>query len=136
MLADKEADLVIEYNGDIAQRHDKDPDIGFVVPKEGSELSSDTLCIPTGAPRPDNAHKFINFVLDGKNGADIAKTILYATPNDAAKALMPEEYRNNPVVFPSAADLAKCEYAQFPGVEKAQKFEEIATRIKAAASGG
>ncbi len=136
MLADKEADLVVEYNGDIAQRMKDDSDISFVIPKEGSELSSDTLAIPTGAPRPDNAHKFINFILDGKTGAGIATSILYATPNDAARALMPDDYKNNPIIFPSAAELAKCEYAQFPGIDKAQKFEEIATRIKAAASGG
>ncbi|WP_443750299.1 ABC transporter substrate-binding protein [Asticcacaulis solisilvae] len=135
MLADKEADLVVEYNGDIAQRMLVDKDIGFVIPKEGSELSSDTLAIPVGAPRPDNAHKFINFILDGQNGAEIAKTIQYATPNDAARALMPDTYKNNPIVFPTPAELSKCEYAQFPGVERAQKYEEIATRVKAAASG-
>lgn len=136
MLADKEADLVVEYNGDIAQRMKDDKDIGFAIPKEGSELSSDTLAIPTGAPRPDNAHKFINFILDGKTGAGIASSILYATPNDAARALMPDDYKNSPIIFPPPAELAKCEYAQFPGIERSQKFEEIATRIKAAASGG
>jgi len=136
MLFDKEADLVIEYNGDIAQRKSKDDDIDFVVPKEGSELTSDTLAIPSKAPRPGNAHKFINFMLDGVNGAELSKTILYPTPNDAARALMPDSYKNNPIIFPPKEILAKCQYGQFPGAERAQKYEEIATRIKAAASGG
>ena len=136
MLADKEADIVMEYNGDIAQQKVKDDDLDFVVPKEGSELSSDTLCIPTGAPRPDNAHKFINFILSGPAGAGISKTISYPTPHHAARALMDDSYKNNPIIFPPQAALAKCEYGQFPGIERAQKFEEIATRIKAAASGG
>jgi spermidine/putrescine transport system substrate-binding protein len=136
MLADKEADIVIEYNGDIAQRMAVDPDIGFVIPKEGALLNSDTLAIPSGAPHPDNAHKFINYILDANTGVGISKKILYATPNDAARALMPDDYKNNPVIFPSADDLARSEYGQFPGVERAQKYEEIATRVKAAASGG
>jgi len=136
LLANGDADIVMEYCGDIAQKAAEDPDIGFVIPKEGSELSSDTLCIPAGAPRPDNAHKFINYILDGKVGAEISKTILYPTPNDAAKALMPDDYKNNPIIFPPADVLAKCEYGAYPGQERAAKYEEMATRIKNAASGG
>ncbi len=133
LLAHKEVDIVIEYNGDIAQKAALDPDLDFVIPKEGSELNSDTLCIPVGAPRPDNAHKFINFILDGKNGAEISKTILYPTPNDAARALMDDAYKTNTMIFPPADRLAKCEYGQFPGADRAQKYEEIVTRVKAAA---
>jgi spermidine/putrescine transport system substrate-binding protein len=93
LLLSKEVDLVIEYNGDIAQKQLEDDDIGFVVPKEGSLIMSDCMCIPVGAPNPNNAHAFINFLLDGQKGADIAKTILYPTPNAAAKALMDSRYK-------------------------------------------
>ncbi len=133
LLANGDADIVIEYNGDIAQKAAEDPDLDFVVPIEGSELNSDTLAIPKGAPRPGNAHAFINYVLDAKAGAEIAKTISYPTPNDAAKALMPEEYRANHIIFPPADRLAKCEYGAYPGAENAAKYEELATRLKAAA---
>jgi len=132
MLLSKEVDLVLEYNGDIAQAMKDDPDIDFVVPREGSLLNSDTLCIPTGAPRPDNAHKFINYLLDAEAGAAISKTILYPTPNAAAKALMPDDYKNNPVIFPPADIMAKCEYGAFEGAEKAQAYEELMTKVRAA----
>ncbi|WP_374574479.1 PotD/PotF family extracellular solute-binding protein [Phenylobacterium sp.] len=132
MLLAGDVDLVLEYNGDIAQVMKEDPDLDFVVPKEGSLLNSDTLCIPAGAPRPDNAHKFINYILDANAGAEISKTILYPTPNAAAKALMPDDYKNNPVIFPPAEALAKCEYGAFEGAEKAQLYEEVMTRIRAA----
>jgi spermidine/putrescine transport system substrate-binding protein len=132
MLLAGDVDLVLEYNGDIAQVMKEDADLDFIVPKEGSLLNSDTLCIPKGAPRPDNAHKFINYLLDAKAGAEISKKILYPTPNAAAKALMPEDYKNNPVIFPPAAQLAKCEYGAFEGAEKAQMYEEVMTRIRAA----
>jgi spermidine/putrescine transport system substrate-binding protein len=132
MLLAKDVDLVLEYNGDIAQAMKDDPDIDFVIPKEGSLINSDTLCIPTGAPRPDNAHKFINYLLDAKAGAEISKTILYPTPNAAAKALMPDDYRNNPVIFPPADIMAKCEYGAFEGAEKAQAYEELITKVRAA----
>jgi spermidine/putrescine transport system substrate-binding protein len=132
MLLSGEVDVVLEYNGDMAQAMTEDDDIGFVVPKEGSLLNSDTLCIPAGAPRPDNAHKFINYLLDAAAGAEISKTILYPTPNAAAKALMPDDYKNNPVIFPPADILAKCEYGAFEGAEKAQLYEEVITRVRAA----
>ena len=69
LLVKGEVDLVLEYNGDIAQKMVDDDDIDFVIPKEGSQLNSDTLCIPTGAPRPKNAHAFINFMHDPKVAA-------------------------------------------------------------------
>lgn len=132
MLAAGDVDLVLEYNGDIAQVMREDPDLDFVVPKEGSLLNSDTLCIPKGAPRPNNAHAFINYLLDGAAGAEITKTILYPTPNAAAKALMPDSYKNNPVIFPPADIMAKCEYGAFEGAEKASLYEEVITRVRAA----
>jgi spermidine/putrescine transport system substrate-binding protein len=132
LLLAKDVDLVLEYNGDIAQIMNEDPDIDFVVPKEGSLANSDTLCIPAGAAHPNNAHVFINYLLDAQVGADITKQILYPTPNAAAKALMPESYRSNPVIFPSKDIMAKCEFSLFEGPEKARLFEESMTRIRAA----
>jgi spermidine/putrescine transport system substrate-binding protein len=131
LLLKNEVDLVLEYNGDIAQIMTEDDDIGFVIPKEGSQLNSDTLCIPKGAPHPKNAHAFINYILDGEVGKKITETILYPTPNAAAKALMPEDYRNNPVIFPPEAALARCEYAKFrPDMQPL--YEEAFTRVRAA----
>jgi spermidine/putrescine transport system substrate-binding protein len=131
MLLKGEVDVVLEYNGDIAQAMVEDKDIGFVVPKEGSQLNSDNLCIPKGAPHPKNAHAFINYLLDAEAGKKITETILYPTPNAAAKALMPEDYKNNTVIFPPADVLAKCEYAKFnPDLQP--KYEEAFTRIRAA----
>ena len=132
LLLAGDIDIVMEYNGDIAQVMLEDPDLDFVVPKEGTILNSDCLCIPKGAPRPDNAHQFINFILDGKNGAEISNTILYPTPNAAALALMPDSYRNNTVIFPPPDQMAKCEYADFEGLKRAQLYDETLTRIFAA----
>ncbi|HSZ52388.1 MAG TPA: spermidine/putrescine ABC transporter substrate-binding protein [Caulobacteraceae bacterium] len=132
LLLSGDIDIVMEYNGDIAQVMTEDPDLDFVVPREGSLLNSDCLCIPAGAPRPDNAHRFINFVLDAHNGAEIYNTIKYPTPNAAALALMPADYRENPVIFPPPEVMARCEYADFEGLERAHLFDETVTRIFAA----
>ncbi len=132
LLLSKEVDLVLEYNGDIAQKEAEDPDIAFVVPKEGSMINSDCMCIPTGAPNSNNAHAFINYLLDGQVGADITKKILYPTPNAAARALMDDNYKNNPTVFPPADIMAKCEYGKYQGSAITQAFEAAMTRVRAA----
>jgi spermidine/putrescine transport system substrate-binding protein len=131
LLAKGEVDLVLEYNGDIAQLMAEDDDIAFAIPKEGSQFNSDNFCIPKGAKHPKNAHAFINFILDAENGKKVTETILYPTPNAAAKALMPESYRNNPATYPPADLLAKCEYAKF-NPELQPLYEDAFTRIGAA----
>ncbi|WP_157217505.1 ABC transporter substrate-binding protein [Flavisphingomonas formosensis] len=132
LLLAGDVDIVIEYNGDIAQVMREDPDLNFVVPRQGSQISSDCLCIPKGAPSPDLAHEFINYLLDAKAGAEISQTIQYPTPNAAAKALMPATYRDNPVIFPPQPILAKCEYAKYAGEAISRQYEEIITRVRAA----
>lgn len=132
LLLAGDIDIVMEYNGDIAQVMTEDPDLDFVVPREGSIINSDCLCIPKGAPRPDNAHQFINFLLDGKNGAEVYDTIKYPTPNAAALALMSPAYRDNRAIFPPADVMARCEYAEFEGLERSHLYDETVTRIFAA----
>ncbi|MBU6207682.1 MAG: spermidine/putrescine ABC transporter substrate-binding protein, partial [Alphaproteobacteria bacterium] len=132
LLEAGDIDIVVEYNGDVAQVMMEDPDLNFVVPREGSELTSDCLCIPTGAPNPDLAHEFINFLLDAHVGAGITNTIRYPTPNMAAARLMDDAYRNNPVIFPPKAILARCEYAHYLGDAFAHATEDAMTEVRAA----
>ena len=132
LLAAGDLDIVIEYNGDIAQVMAEDPDLGFVVPREGTLINSDCLCIPEGAPRPDNAHQFIDFLLDGRNGAGVAETIRYPTPNAAALVLMPAEYRQNSVIFPPADVLARSEYGSYEGLARIRAVDEAMTEVLAA----
>ncbi len=132
LLLSGEVDVVMEYNGDIAQIMTEDDDINFIVPKEGAMKQQDTLAIPKGAPHPENAHKFINFILDAEVGAEITKTILYPSPNAAAVALMPDSYKNNPVIFPPADLMAKCEYPNYLGADFTRLLDEAMTRLRAA----
>jgi spermidine/putrescine transport system substrate-binding protein len=132
LLIAGEVDLCQEWNGDILQVMDEDDDLAYVVPKEGTLLWQDCLAIPTGAPHPDNAHAFINYVLDAEAGAAIADYIQYATPNAAAKALMDEAYVNNTAIFPTDEVIAKCEPSIYLGEAAVRLRDEAWTRIQAA----
>jgi spermidine/putrescine transport system substrate-binding protein len=132
LLASGEVVLAQEWNGDILQVMGEDDDIAYAVPKEGSQVWQDTLAIAAGAPHPENAHAFINFLLDAKIGAEIAEFIQYATPNAAAKKLAAADYQNNPAIFPDAETLARCEVPAYLGEDGQKLFEEAWTRIQAA----
>ncbi len=131
LLLSGEVDLTMEWNGDILQIMAEDDDISYVVPKEGSNVWQDCLCIPTGAPHPDNAHAFINFVLEAEAGAAIADFIQYATPNNAARALLSDDYNKNPAIFPDSATLARCEAAIYLGEDVQRIKDEAWTRVLA-----
>ncbi|MDH3316407.1 MAG: spermidine/putrescine ABC transporter substrate-binding protein [Gammaproteobacteria bacterium] len=132
LLASGEVDLTMEWNGDILQVMDEDEDIAYVVPKEGGLLWQDCLCIPKGAPHPNNAHALINFILDADAGAEIADFIQYATPNKAAKAKLPPEYRDNPAIFPPDEVTRKSEASIYKGEDYQRLIDETWTRIQAA----
>jgi spermidine/putrescine transport system substrate-binding protein len=132
LLAQGEVDLTMEYNGDIAQLMAEDEDITYAVPKEGANIWEDTVAIPVGAPHPENAHAFINFIFDKDAGKHIAETIQYATPNKAARELMDAKYTGNPAIFPPADVIAKCEYTAYLGEDAIKVRDEIWTAVQAA----
>ncbi len=131
LLASGEVDVAMEWNGDIIQVMGEDDDLSYVVPAEGALLWQDCVCIPKGAPHPENAHAFLNYILDADAGVHIADTIQYATANAAAKAKMSEEYTGNPGIFPSDAVVAVCEPSLY-SEEKTKLRNESWTRIQAA----
>lgn len=70
------------------------------MPKEGAVLAVDNMVIHKDAPRPDLAHQFINFMLDGKNSAELTNLIGSGNPNMAAAQFIKPELKALPAVFP------------------------------------
>jgi spermidine/putrescine transport system substrate-binding protein len=132
LLVSGEVDVCLEYNGDILQVLAEDADLAYVVPEEGSQLWVDSMCIPKGGPNPDNAHIFINFILDAEVHGAIATFVHYACPNAAALEYIPEEDRNNPALYPSRAVLARCEIPVYKGEKIESLYSDALTRVLAA----
>ncbi|MFQ5783718.1 MAG: PotD/PotF family extracellular solute-binding protein [Alphaproteobacteria bacterium] len=109
LLLRDEVDLAAEWNGDIIDAQGVDRDIGYAVPREGSVLWIDNVCIPAAAPRPANAHAFINHLLDPEVNAAIANYLRYATPNWAAREMVDPGDLNDPVVYAPPGTVADCE---------------------------
>lgn len=132
LLISGEVDVCMEWSGDISQVMAEDDDLNYVVPEEGALLWVDTMAIPKGAPHLDNAHAFVNYILDGKVHAQIASEIRFACPNQAALPLIPKEDRDNTAIYPDDSTLAKCEFATYKGEEVEGLYESALTRVLAA----
>src|SRR5574341_1775262 len=100
LLNNGEVDIAFEYSGDIAQLMAANPDIRYTYPKEGTIVWTDNMCIPVGAPHPELAHAFINFILDPEIGGMLSNYIQYGTPNAAAQPYLDEAVVNNPAIYP------------------------------------
>jgi spermidine/putrescine transport system substrate-binding protein len=57
------------WNGDAARARAVNPDLRFIFPKEGAVAWMDNMAIPVGAPDPDNAKRFMQFMLKPENAA-------------------------------------------------------------------
>ena len=132
LLISGEVDMCLEWSGDILQVMAEDEELNYVLPEEGSVLWTDSMLVPKGAPNRGNAFKFINFILDAKVGAEIASEVKYASPNAAAKELLPAEDRDNAAIYPSPEALAKCETIVYQGESVETLYETAMTRVLAA----
>ena len=108
-LASDEFKLCMAYSGDIAQVQEESPDITFIYPKEGFPCSCDEMCIPTDAQHVELAHRFVDFLYQPEQAAENIAYIGFCMPVRAAYPLLPEAKRNNPIFFPSDADLQRAE---------------------------
>jgi spermidine/putrescine transport system substrate-binding protein len=101
------------------------------LPKEGAVLAVDNMVIHKSAPRPDLALKFVNFMLDGRNSAELTNLIGSGNPNlDARKHIKPELLKY-PAIFPPKDVQAKLE--QLKDLTPAQRRlrNKLWTEIKA-----
>jgi spermidine/putrescine transport system substrate-binding protein len=98
-LASGEFLVVQGYSGDILQVQLENPDVAFAVPREGTVISVDDLTIPRGAPQPELAHAFINFLHDPAVAAENTTFLKYLCPNRDAYPLLGDDLRKNPGVF-------------------------------------
>lgn len=83
--------------------------VDFVIPREGATLSLDSMVLHHSGRRPDIAHQFINFMLEGENSAELTNLIGSGNPNRAAKEYIRADISSNPVIFPDTAELARLE---------------------------
>jgi spermidine/putrescine transport system substrate-binding protein len=107
-----DVNLGMIWSGEVIMAQEENPDIMYIYPSEGAGFWVDSFAIPAGAENVDNAHRFIDYMMRPDVAAKAVEELGYSTPNSAAKELLSEEIRNNPVIFPSAESIRAGEFQQ------------------------
>jgi spermidine/putrescine-binding protein len=117
------------WSGNVAMVMQQNPDLDFVIPKEGASLSVENFCIPATATHVREAYALIDFLLDAKVGAEITNFSYYPNTNEAAKAYVFREILRNHAVYQDSETLARCEFAKDIG-PASQLIDRLWTEIK------
>ncbi len=108
-LANGDICVVIGWSGDVMQAADRATEanngveIAYSIPKEGALAWFDLLAIPKDAKHPENAEKFINYILRPKVIADITNYVWYSNPNIPSREFVEPDIINDPSIFPTPA---------------------------------
>jgi spermidine/putrescine transport system substrate-binding protein len=105
--------------------------IRHALPKEGAVLALDAMVIAKTAPRPDLAHQFINFMLEGKNSAALTNITGSGNPNAEAIQYIKPEIKSIKAVFPDAQSAKRLEQLKEMNKKERQLLNKIWTEIKA-----
>jgi len=103
-----EAALAPYYAGDAITMMDDNPDLDFAVPREGSNVYTDAMCIPKGAPNKEAAEMYINFMCETKVALANCEYTCYSTPHTEAYKYLDEDTQNS-VSYPDDETMAKGE---------------------------
>lgn len=115
MIPAGESDINMIWSGEGLNLQDENPNLVYIVPKEGANFWIDSLCIPKNAENVEGAEKFINFVSDKESALRIADEIGYTTPNKEARLAQPDNVKNNPNAYMPKEIMDRCEiYEDFP----------------------
>ncbi|RME93054.1 MAG: spermidine/putrescine ABC transporter substrate-binding protein [Candidatus Hydrogenedentota bacterium] len=115
MLKSGDSWIAYGYSGDIYQVAKENPSIRYVIPKEGTCIWVDNMCIPKGAPHKYTAEVFINYILRPEVSAEISNETWYANPNEASYGLTNPKIINDPSIYPPKEILDKCEFLKDVG---------------------
>lgn len=137
-----EAAIAPYYAGDAINMMAVNDSLRFVIPKEGTNLFFDAVCIPKHKEDTEESRlrklaseMYINFLNEPDIAAANIEYIQYSTPNDAALVLLDEETRNNPIAYPSDEVLENTEVYVNLSEDTNLYLDQLWTQIMSAEAG-
>ena len=129
--------LVVGWSGDVIQAKARAAEanagvhIGYSIPAEGTAMWFDMLAIPKTAKHPDNAHKFLNFLLRPEVIAEISNYVSYPNVNAASQAMLDKSITGDPMITPTreTIDSKLFGLAVLPP-EISKKYNQVWTDLK------
>jgi len=106
-LPNHEVCVAMSWSGEYALARERAAEAGvevnlaYSVPREGSVFWFDGIFIPADAPHPENAHRFIDFLLRPKVIAAITNETRYANAVPASRPFLLPEIFADPAIYPT-----------------------------------
>lgn len=123
------------YAGDFLTMHENNPDLRYVVPKEGSNWFVDAMCVLKSAEHKEEAEAWINFICKTDSCLANMDYIWYASPNAEALEQYPAYYeeKNGEALDPElyetmaapASVLDRCEVYENLPPETQQLYSQL-----------
>ncbi len=128
-----EALLAPYYAGDALMIMDDNEDLTFAVPKSGTNLFVDAMCIPSSSREPELAEMYINFMCEPDVAYANIDYIKYSTPHSAAYEMLDDEVKNSKISYPDDKFI-KEKTTVFTNLtpEAAKQMQDLWTEMKSA----
>jgi spermidine/putrescine-binding protein len=124
--------LAMAWSGDVLQAARENPQIDYVIPKEGSFMWVDNLCLVRNSRHRKDTLRLVDYLLKGEVAAEIANAVRYASPNSAAKPFMDKALLKDPRVFPAPELSSRLRFHAALDPKTSQLWNEIWSDIKVA----
>jgi len=137
-LASGEVCLSVGWSGGIEQARNRGAqaespvEVIYVIPKEGAPLWCDMVAIPVDAPHAENAHLFLDYLMEPAVMAGITNTVGQANGNAASLPYVAAAIRNDPSIYPSKEVYGRLTIDRSWSPEQMHAINRVWTRIKTA----
>jgi len=117
------------YSGDALMLQQYQPNLKYVLPKEGSNIWIDYMTVGNYASEPELAYQFLEFINSPQHAALNAQHVFYATPNEQAREFLPERFLNNPAIYPPNEVLDRSEFHTRLPINAVQRRNQIGHQV-------
>jgi spermidine/putrescine transport system substrate-binding protein len=130
-LINGEVLMAMAWSGDVLQALRENPQLDYVIPKEGSYSYVDCLCLVRGGAHREDTVRLIDYLLRPEVAAEICNTVRFATPNAAAKALIAPALLKDKRIYPQPETLKKLAFHALLDSEAYSLWNETWSDVKA-----
>jgi putrescine transport system substrate-binding protein len=137
-LPNREVCVAMSWSGEYALARERAAEAGvkinlaYTVPAEGSVFWFDGFFIPADAPHPENAHRFIDFILRPDVIASISNHTRYANAVTTSQPLLDPEILSDPAIYPTEQVIRRLQLTR----TLPPKIERLRTRAFARVKAG
>lgn len=123
--------MAVVYSGEAFLGREYNPDLAYVVPKEGSNVWIDSFCITEKSKNKEAARLFLDFLCREDVAQKNFEYIYYSTPNEAVIESLSDEEKEDEALVPPASAVENCEVATITDGPANDLMNELWKKLKA-----